>query len=112
MQTGETPMLSHPRWGLGLGLLILLILPARSPGDSDKAKNQAPPQPLPLEEALVKARVNGKYEMLLRQIKVAADFNQHTDFHDLGSQNQANYAGFTDLPSGHWVYVYPYWYIW
>ena len=23
-----------------------------------------------------------------------------------------DYAGFTGLPAGHWVYVYPYWYIW
>ncbi len=70
------------------------------------------PEALPPEKALHKARVNGKYAMLLRQIKVPADAAQYADFRDLGPRNVVNYAGFTGLPGGHWVYVYPYWYIW
>jgi hypothetical protein len=70
------------------------------------------PKELPLEEALLKARVNGKYQMLLAQIKVDSDAAKYKDFHDLGAKNDKSYAGHDNLPKGHWVYVYPYWYIW
>jgi hypothetical protein len=66
----------------------------------------------PLEEALQKARVNGKYQMLLRQIKAPQDEKEYGAFKDLGYQARSEYAGQTKLPSGHWVYVAPYWYIW
>ena len=33
-------------------------------------------------------------------------------FTDAGLKNTREYAGQNDLPKGHWVYVYPYWYIW
>ena len=76
------------------------------------AAGNASPEALPLGKALRKARVNGKYEMLLRQIKVPADAAQYADFRDLGPRNVTSYAGFNGLPKGNWVYVYPYWYIW
>lgn len=66
---------------------------------------------LTLEDSLKKASA-GKYEMLLRQIKVEKDPNADSDFVDLGYQQRRGYAGHADLPSGHWVYVAPYWYIW
>jgi len=65
-----------------------------------------------LEESLRKATVNGKYEMLLRQIKVEKDAEQYPGVHDLGYQVRREYAGHADLPLGHWVYVAPYWYVW
>jgi hypothetical protein len=65
-----------------------------------------------LEAALQKARVNGKYRMLLRQIKVDKDAETYQDFKDLGYRSMAEYAGYKDLPAGHWVYAAPYWYIW
>lgn len=69
-------------------------------------------QTLSWEESLKKARVNGKYAMLLRQIKVVEDFDTYTDFKDWGFWQGKEYAGHADLPQGYWVYVYPYWYIW
>ena len=67
---------------------------------------------LGLEAALKKATADGKYEMLLRQIKVEKDPNADADFQDAGYREQREYAGHADLPNGHWVYVAPYWYIW
>jgi hypothetical protein len=67
---------------------------------------------LPLLQSWRKARVGGKYEMLLRQIKVPQDVEKYADFRDVGPRDVKEYAGFTDLPPGRWVYVFPYWYIW
>ncbi len=68
--------------------------------------------PSDLEAALQKARVNGKYRMLLRQFKVEKDAETNGDFKDLGYRNTPEYGGLADLPAGHWVYVAPYYYIW
>ena len=65
-----------------------------------------------LEQALRKATAGGKYEMLLRQIKVERDDSVDGDFRDAGYRASGEYAGHTDLPAGYWVYVAPYWYIW
>ena len=86
------------------GLTAVLVCAGGSPG-------QKPAVALGLEDALRKATA-GKYEMLLRQIKVEKDPNVTGDFQDLGSQQRREYAGHADLPNGHWVYVAPYWYIW
>jgi hypothetical protein len=69
------------------------------------------PETLPLQAALRKARVGGTYEMLLGQVKAPRDAARYGDFRDLGLQLKAP----TDAPGlsrGHWVYVYPYWYVW
>ncbi len=76
------------------------------------APTLAAPKALPLEEALVKARVNGKYRMLLRQFQAEADVKEQGEFMDAGMRDTKAYAGETDLPKGYWVYVYPNWYIW
>jgi hypothetical protein len=92
--------------GVTAGLLALLA-PA-APAAQDR-----PPRALPLQESLEKARVDGKYAMLLRQVKVEKDAEQYGAFRDAGQKPaQAEYAGLKDLPAGYWVYVYPYWYIW
>ena len=67
---------------------------------------------MPLDAALKKARVDGKYRMLLRQIRVESDLKTFGVFHDFGLNAQSSCAGHEDLPKGYWVYVYPYWYIW
>ena len=67
---------------------------------------------LPLDRALKKAQADGKYRMLLRQIRVDSDRRTFGAYHDFGFNSQAVCAEYTDLPRGHWVYVYPYWYIW
>jgi hypothetical protein len=92
-------------WVLASGLGVRADEPVKAPG---RGKVEA----LPLEKSLCKARAGGKYEMLLRQIKVSADASRYAGFRDLGPCELKEYAGFTDLPKGYWVYVYPYWYIW
>lgn len=77
-------------------------------------KVAAEPKALPPEEAYKKARGNGKYAMLLGQIKVERDYGAFKDFSEAGlmQRPQGRYAGYNNLPAGYWVYVYPYWYIW
>jgi len=73
----------------------------------------AAPAPAAKPEALFKkAQVNGKYRMLLRQIKVEKDVETYQEFKDLGFRDRREYGGHNDLPAGHWVYAAPYWYIW
>jgi HEAT repeat protein len=59
-----------------------------------------------------KARVGGKYATLLRRIRVEQDRAGYTDFSDFGMYQGTEWAGYTNLPPGYWVYVYPHWYIW
>jgi hypothetical protein len=93
------------RLALWVGLIALLVV-------AGSASGQESTPPVRLEESLRKATVNGKYEMLLRQIKVEKDAEQYPGVHDSGFQVRREYAGHADLPRGHWVYVAPYWYIW
>jgi hypothetical protein len=72
----------------------------------------APAPATNLEEAFKKAQVNGKYRMLLRQIKVEKDVDTYQEFKDLGFRDRREYAEHNGLPAGHWVYAAPYWYIW
>ncbi len=105
--------LSSWRRNLAAGLLLAGVLFTAGPSGLAVPRGREPmSKAVPGEVALLKARTNGKYEMLLRQIKVAADFDKYGNFRDLGTRDVKEYAGFKDLPAGHWVYVYPYWYIW
>jgi beta-lactamase regulating signal transducer with metallopeptidase domain len=105
---------------LVLGLLALVVLPGWSLGpnaDPPKSTDSAPAvkaseEGRALEAALKQARVNGKYEMLLRQIKVAEDVESYTEFNDYGYSQTSSYRGHEDIPGGYWVYVEPYWYVW
>ena len=76
------------------------------------AEKGTPAQALPAQEAWRKAACGGKYEMLLCQFRVPGDAETYGAFHDLGPQRPVAHAGKADLPPGHWVYVYPCWYIW
>jgi len=93
---------------LALGVCLPFLALAQPSDGGGEGMTKA----LPLEEALLRARVNNKYSMLLRQFKVPGDAVQHKDFAELGPRDLANYSGQSDLPKGYWVYVYPYWYIW
>lgn len=100
---------------LACGLLIIGAAIANAPSGSlaqEKAKQPAGPKALPLDEAYAKARVGGKYKMLIGQIKLASDYQTYKDFHESGLMQQPRYGGQTNVPAGYWVYVYPYWYIW
>jgi hypothetical protein len=92
---------------MAAGLLVML-----SPVTLRAARDVKAPRALSLQESLEKARVDGKYTMLLRQIKVEKDFEKYGAFRDVGPRTTTNYANLTGLPAGRWVYVYPYWYIW
>lgn len=92
---------------LGLGGVLAFACA----GGSAPGRPNSDPAPC-LEESLQKARVQGKYEMLLRQIQVRKDYRTYRDFHDAGFRETSDYAGYGELPKGYWVYVYPYWYIW
>src|SRR5688500_2570034 len=76
------------------------------------AEEEEPDEDKALAAALKKATLDGKYQMLLRQIKVPDDKDNYTDPHDYGLYEGTNYAGHDDLPKGYWTYVPPYWYIW
>ena len=70
------------------------------------------PKELPADEARNKASVDNKYRRLLKKIAVEKDVNQFGAFYDYGKWEYTSYAGHAELPVGHWVYVYPNWYIW
>ena len=59
-----------------------------------------------------KAHVDGKYQKLLRRIRVPRDKQNYSAFSDYGHFEGTEWAGYTNLPTGYWVYVYPHWYIW
>lgn len=87
-----------------LPLLLLCAAPLCAQPVLPKAAN--------FEESLKKARVGGKYAMLLAQIEVPDDRAKYGDFADNGFSATPEWGGFKDLPAGYWVYVAPYWYIW
>jgi hypothetical protein len=101
-----------------LGVVLVVISPGAMGQElvelkkDDAKKPAAMMKPLDLEESLQKARFNGKYMMLLRQFKAEKDAETYKDFTDAGVRDMPEYMGETGLPRGHWVYVYPYWYIW
>ncbi|MCC2669251.1 MAG: blaR0 [Armatimonadetes bacterium] len=62
--------------------------------------------------AVARASVDGKYRNLLAVIRVPGDLETYSAFKDYGPSATASWGGYSGLPSGHWVYVYPHWYIW
>lgn len=70
------------------------------------------PGELDANAARIKASVNGRYRRLVKKIEVREDFQRFGAFNDYGHWDGTEYAGHKDLPTGHWVYVYPNWYIW
>ena len=53
-----------------------------------------------------------RHSRLLRRLYLPNDQQTYTRFRDWGRWEGTTYGGFTNLPPGYWVYVYPYWYIW
>lgn len=56
--------------------------------------------------------VSGKYRHLLHVIHSPNDQNAYTTYRDFGYWSGKLYASHQDLKPGHWVYVYPRWFIW
>lgn len=61
---------------------------------------------------LKEASLNGEFTRLLAVIHVPNDTNAYGDFSDYGLYHGSEWAGYTGLPQGYWVYAYPHWYIW
>jgi hypothetical protein len=59
-----------------------------------------------------KASLDGKYETILKTFLVPSDSDRYGVFHDWGFRTSVTYGMERDLPTGYWVYAYPYWYIW
>ena len=70
------------------------------------------PATLSSGEARAKATCGGRYSDLLDKISAPGDHARYGAFHDLGFRPVRNDPTHGDLPAGHWVYVYPHWYIW
>ena len=70
------------------------------------------PGELDATAARIKASVDGKYRRLVKKIEVRDDYQRFGAFNDYGHWDGTEYAGHKDLLPGHWVYVYPNWYIW
>jgi len=76
------------------------------------AEEKGKPALLGRAEALEKARCGGKYDRLLRTVRVPKDVAEHGAFKEAGLFEASDYAGHTGIPQGYWVYVYPNWYVW
>lgn len=70
------------------------------------------PVALPIELALRRASVDGKYRELLRSFSMPSEYETYGSFKEWGKWDGEQWGGQTDLPPGYWVYVYPKWYIW
>ncbi len=100
------------RWQVGGVLAVVVAGAGVWAGASLNGVRADATAPSDLEQSFKKAQVDGKYDMLLRQIKVEKDAENYGDFKDYGFSNTPEYADQKDLPAGYWVYVAPYWYIW
>jgi len=91
------------------GLLAALGLPAdvvradHGEDQRDLDRIQGPPD---------LASVGGKYRTLLRILFCPQDLQSYQRFSDWGPWTGTEWHNHKNLPPGHWVYVYPHWYIW
>lgn len=89
-----------------LGLTVFVAAGACDSARMDNSEMSRLWDPPPLASA------NGKYSLLLRTLQVSSDRATHGNFKELGYQTRNEYSGYTGLPVGYWVYLYPDWYIW
>jgi HEAT repeat protein len=71
-----------------------------------------PFQPAIEDYVPARAHVQGKYAKLARRLKAPQDRQSYSDFRDYGFYQACDWNGYTNIPAGYWVYVYPYWYVW
>src|SRR5438128_1306849 len=99
------------RVALCLAVAALVVGGRWLTAETPKASSEAD-----LEQLLKKATVNGKYQMLVAQLKVEdpPEKKDGVDFKDLGRQMGANavFGSVKDVPKGYWVYAKPYLYVW
>lgn len=99
------------RWFLAVGLCVTLAAVAAASGGAED-RFMPNPNTARTEEAPSLPSAGGKYRVLLRKIYVPQDKGSYGQFSDYGMYTGDSWAGFNNLPPGHWVYVYPHWYIW
>ncbi|MBN1573768.1 MAG: hypothetical protein JW984_11285 [Deltaproteobacteria bacterium] len=58
------------------------------------------------------ASFNGRYGNLKRTLYVPDDRDKHGTSKEFGYMTNSTYYSFSGIPSGYWVYYYPYMYIW
>ena len=63
-------------------------------------------------DLLEKARVEGKYRDLILRFEVEEDRKSYGEFKEYGYYRTTHYKGIKNIPTGYWVYVYPYWHVW
>jgi len=95
-----------------LALASASVSGAQVPVQLSPGGRPAAPAELAAPEAVRKAAVGGKYRSLLAVIRVPEDLAAYTAFSDYGFSNTPAWGGYTGLPAGYWVYVYPHWYLW
>jgi len=83
----------------------LLLAESLKPGQGLETKLTVP-------RLLEKASSNGRYRNLLHVLYVPGDKAGYKEFTDYGYSGTSSWGGYTNLTFGHWVYVYPRWYIW
>jgi hypothetical protein len=95
--------------GAPLALSLAVVL-ATSAWGQQAPKSGPAREALPLHKSLRKARAGGKYAMLLLQVRAPGGAEKWGDFRDLGPKTP-EIPG-VRLPEGHYVYVYPFLYVW
>jgi hypothetical protein len=88
------------------------LAPQRVRRLDERTTSKLPPIALAEDAARSKASLDGKLSQLLAKIEVAEDWKTYGAFHDFGNWSGNSYANQKNLPKGHWVYVFPHWYIW
>ena len=78
-------------------------------GSLDSSNRLGEAKPLTL---IRQASIEGKYRHLLHVVHAPADHGVYTGQKDFGFWNGNTYASQENLKPGHWVYVYPRWFIW
>ena len=78
-------------------------------GSLDSSNRLGEDKPMAL---IRQASLEGKYRHLLHVIHAPADHGTYTGHKDFGFWNGNTYASRENLKPGHWVYVYPRWFIW
>ena len=88
------------------------LRPATPSGLEVRRETPANAAELPAPQAVAKASVNAKYRKLLAVIRTPEDLESYSEFNDFGESATESWRGYSGLPTGYWVYVYPHWYIW
>jgi hypothetical protein len=71
-----------------------------------------PPERGNFEEPPAPAHGYGKYRQLLAVLHCPEDTSTYQRYHDFGFCESCDWRKYRNIPAGHWVYVYPRWYVW